>query len=80
MGIPNILTNVIEEWLKERQFYCQVGTQVSKLINITHGTVQGSILGLILFAIFISPLERVLKNLVTYADDNFIQNHHRQVL
>ena len=78
VGIPNVLTNVIEEWLKERQFYCQVGAQVSKLINITHGTVQGSILGPVLFAIFISPLEKIVKYLVTYADDNFILNHHKQ--
>ena len=78
VGIPKILTNVIKEWLKDRQFYCEVGAQVSKLINITHGTVQGSILGPILFAIFISPLEKVVKYLVTFADDNFVLNHHKQ--
>ena len=35
------------------------------------GTIQGLILGLILYAIFVSPLF-YLQKLFNYADDNFV--------
>lgn len=45
--------------------------------NTTHmersdsGTMQGSVLGLIIFSLFIRPIYDV-ENLTTYADDNYI--------
>ena len=41
------------------------------MTKLTHGTVQGSILGPVLFAIYIAPLEDLVNNIVIYADDNY---------
>ena len=71
LGLPTALNEVIRDWLHGRSFYCQVNNSVSQLKNITHGTVQGSILGPILFALFIAPLEDITSNLTAYADDNY---------
>jgi hypothetical protein len=40
------------------------------LYNINIGTVQGSILGLVLFSRFVSPVFE-LQNIVAYADDTY---------
>ena len=68
---------MIEEWLSDRLFYCEVKGYTSLMRNLTHGTVQGSILGPLLFAIFVSPLEHKIKHIVMFADDNFVPNHDR---
>ena len=39
--------------------------------NILYGTVQGSILGPVLFVLFTSPMEDLVGLLITYADDNY---------
>ena len=75
-GLPKIIVKTIENWLQNRFFYCEVKGRSSTMKKLTHGTVQGSILGPVLFAIFVSPLELKIKHLVTYADDNFILNHN----
>ena len=71
MGLPDQLLKVINDWLKDRYFYCEINGKCSALIRLRHGTVQGSILGPILFAMFISPLEDLVDNMVNYADDNY---------
>ena len=75
-GLPSIIVLTIESWLQNRFFYCEVGGRCSVMKKLTHGTVQGSILGPVLFAIFVSPLEQKIKHLTTYADDNFVLNHN----
>ena len=77
-GLPKIITNVIKEWLEGRSFYCEINNATSELKDITHGTVQGSILGPVLFAIFIANIENVTKEIVTFADDNYVINHDKQ--
>ena len=71
MGIPKQYIDIIREWLKDRRFYVEVNGQSSIFKTITCGTLQGSVLGPILFALFMSPVFD-LADLVTYADDNYI--------
>lgn len=50
--------------------YVDVNGECSIFVNILAGTLQGSCLGPILFALFIAPIFD-LTSCVTYADDNF---------
>jgi hypothetical protein len=45
--------------------------------NSDIGTVQGSILGPILYALFIRPLYNFEK-LTAFADDNYVIGHHKE--
>ena len=56
--------------LKERKFYVEANGQVSNFFDSKYGTVQGSILGPILYAIFVSPLFD-LAEMTMFADDNY---------
>ena len=71
IGVPPSLVHIIQKWLTNRSFYVEINGTCSTLNNTTCGTVQGSILGPILFALFISPLFDII-DLISYADDNYI--------
>ena len=66
VGLPNNLVTLIEVWLKERFFYVSVGNEVSTIMVSWYGIVQGSILGPVRYALFISPLFKIEK-LTCYA-------------
>ena len=70
MGFPSDLINLIREWLKGRSYYVQVGESCSAIFDSEIGTIQGSVLGPVLYALFVSPLFD-LTGLVNFADDNF---------
>ena len=53
---PNDLINLIREWLRNRSYYVQVGEECSVLFDSETGTIQGSVLGPVLYALFVSPL------------------------
>ena len=53
-----------------RSFYVQVGDNCSPIYDSDIGTIQGSVLGPILYAIFVSPLFD-LTQLTNFVDDNF---------
>ena len=57
LGLPNDVVKLIEIWLKERYFYVSVNGSDSMVKVTWYGIVQGSILGPILYAIFISPTQ-----------------------
>ena len=56
LGLPDDLISLVGNWLTLRYFYVSVGGENSVVHELNVGTVQGSILGPILRAIFISPL------------------------
>ena len=78
LGMPMDLVKLIEIWLTERKFYVELDGQVSHVLESEDGTIQGSVLGPILYAIFVSPLFD-LANLTNFADDNFILEFNAKV-
>ena len=68
--MPNDLVNLIRECLTGRSYYVQVGEECSVLFDSNTGTIQGSVLGPVLYALFMSPLFD-LDDLINFADDNF---------
>ena len=70
IGLPEDVVSLIEIWLSNRIFYVEMDDLVSNILNTSHGTIQGSILGPILYAIYVSPLFD-LTDISNFADDNF---------
>ena len=75
IGLPVDLVGLIEIWLKKRIFYVHIDGLNSNFYSSNTGTIQGSILGPILYAIYVSPLFD-LTNLSNFADDNFALTWH----
>ena len=69
-GISGNLLNLLEDFLKERQQRVVLNGQVSTLKNINDGVPQGSILGPLLFLIYINGrTEGLTTNVKLFADD-----------
>ena len=71
VGNPEDVVSLIKIWLTDRSFYVCINGKNSMLVELICGTVQGSILGPILYAIYVSALFD-LHNLTNFADDNFV--------
>ena len=69
-GISGNLLNLLEDFLKERKQHVALNGQVSTWKNINAGVPQGSILGPLLFLIYINDLtEGLTTNVQLFADD-----------
>ena len=71
IGIPDDIIELVQSWLSERYFYVSIDGNNSFVHLSGVGTVQGSILGPVLYAIFVSPLFDLVK-LTLFADDNYV--------
>ena len=72
-GISGILLKWIECFLSNRKQGVVMGDCVTDWIDVLSGVPQGSVLGPILFLIFINDLpERLINDCRLYADDNKI--------
>jgi hypothetical protein len=69
MGMPTDIINLLESCLKDRQCYVEVRN--SQYFDSDDSTVQGSILGPVLFSLFMSPLLEK-EDLISYADDSYL--------
>ena len=70
-GFPQGIIMMVRKWLEKRRSYIEVNGTCSTFDSITCGTLQGSVLGPVLFALFVSPLLDLI-DLISYADDNYI--------
>ena len=76
MGLPEDVRELLEVWLRGRHFYVEANGMTSAITETNIGTIQGSILGPILYALFIRPLYD-LEKITTFADDNYIVENNR---
>ena len=69
-GMGNSIINWIEQWLTDRRQRVVVDGEVSSWISVLSGVPQGSVLGPILFLVYIDDLvEGVTGNILKFADD-----------
>ena len=79
IGLPEDIIKLIKAWLENRSFYVSINGENSLMFDVLHGTVQGSVLGPVLYAIFVSPMFD-LEDMSSFADDNYCFNTKRYVL
>jgi hypothetical protein len=73
MGLGKDILRWFKSYLSERQQLVNVAGSSSSYANITCGVPQGSILGPLLFLIYVNDMSAVVKNkLLLYADDSGI--------
>ena len=69
-GVCNKLLNVIADFLSNRTFKVLVGNACSDNHNVTSGIPQGSVLGPLLFVLYINDLpDNILNSVSLFADD-----------
>ena len=69
-GMENSIINWIEQWLNDRRQRVVVDGEVSSWKPVLSGVPQGSVLGPILFLVYIHYLEEgVTGNILKFADD-----------
>ena len=70
-GMGNSIINWIEQWLTDRRQRVVVDGEVSSWKSVLSGVPQGSVLGPILFLVYIDNLEEgVSCNILKFADDS----------
>ena len=71
IGLPNDIVKLIKTWLTDRMYYVSIDGENSIIYDLLLGTVQGSILGPILYAIYVAPLFH-LQDMLAFADDSYV--------
>ena len=73
--IEGLMLNFIKSYLKDRKQRVVMGGKYSKIASVNSGIPQGSILGPLLFVLFINDISEVITegtNIALYADDTKI--------
>jgi len=75
-GITDTCRNWIMSYLTGCSATVRVGSSSSSTVGVPHGVPQGSILGPLLYTVYVAPIGRLIHNLgVTYhhyADDTYV--------
>lgn len=79
-GFPHYLTKLIQSFISERTFSVKINSSFSAIRKIEAGVPQGSILGPLLFNLFVADLpEPHNASLALYADDTAILSQHKNL-
>ena len=81
LGLDRVTVDWFHSYLTERRQCVKLNNIISDILPITYGVPQGSILGPILFSIYINEIADIVNcGIVLYADDTVIFHHDRIIL
>ena len=81
IGFSKITISWYEFYLAEHQLTVEVENRVPKFANISCGVLQGSVLGPLLFLIYVNDMSQAVEcDLYLYADDSCLLFQHKNVI
>ena len=80
IGFSNKCIRWFRSYLYERIFFIEIENQLSNYEKVSRGVPQGSILGPLLFLVYVNDMPQAVKsNLFLHADDLCLMYQHRDV-
>ena len=80
MGFSNHVVKWFKSYLSDRNFHVAIGNSLSYAGELTCGVPQGSILGPLLFLLYVNDMQQAIDcDLFLYADDSCLVFQHKNV-